>query len=144
MRGAVALLPKQPLAPGTYTASITVNGMLYLWSFTVQVYGPICLSYVGPQSFSVGQPFQGTFKANAPLYQLQGGPYIFDWSQSPPPSDMGLTLTSSDDGYSVSLSGTAALPSGSSQEYTWTGPLTVKDKYYLQPTSFPVKIQVLP
>ncbi len=44
MRGAVALLPKQPLVPGsTYTASITVNGTLYLWSFTVQAYGPICL-----------------------------------------------------------------------------------------------------
>ena len=143
-RGAIALLPKQPLAPGTYTVSITVNEMLYLWSFTVQVYGPICLSYVGPQYFNAGQSFQGTFKANAPLNGLVGGPYNFGWQQSPPPGDMGLTLTQSADGYSLSISGTAALPAGSPQGYTWTGPLTVTDIYYQQPASFPVNIQVLP
>jgi len=35
-RDAIVLIPRQPLEPGaTYTASITVNGMKYTWSFSV-------------------------------------------------------------------------------------------------------------
>ncbi|MBI1295872.1 hypothetical protein GC175_13035 [bacterium] len=35
-RDAIVLIPRQPLTPGaTYTASITVNGSTYIWSFNV-------------------------------------------------------------------------------------------------------------
>ncbi len=37
-RDAVILIPRQPLTPGsTYSASITVNGQVYLWSFSISV-----------------------------------------------------------------------------------------------------------
>jgi hypothetical protein len=34
-QGTVVLLPQQPLATGSYTASITVNRQIYSWSFTI-------------------------------------------------------------------------------------------------------------
>jgi len=33
--GAVAVIPRQPLAPGTYRVEMTVNGHLYSWRFSV-------------------------------------------------------------------------------------------------------------
>ena len=34
-RDAIVMIPKEPLTPGDYTASITSNGQTYTWSFTV-------------------------------------------------------------------------------------------------------------
>ena len=33
--GAIVLIPRAPLAPGSYTASINAAGQQYTWSFTV-------------------------------------------------------------------------------------------------------------
>jgi hypothetical protein len=73
-RGAVVLLPRDPLANGTYTVEITVNGKPYNWSFTVgTATAPISLSYTGPTNIVAGQAVQGQWTATGG----RGGPYTF-------------------------------------------------------------------
>lgn len=64
-QGIVVLLPQQPLAPGNYSASITVNGMNYTWSFIVgTVTSPLTLTYSGPETIIAGQPVNGSWTAS--------------------------------------------------------------------------------
>jgi hypothetical protein len=84
---AVVLLPRDPLVPGTYTAAITVNGLLYPWTFYVQSPdAPIALSYAGPRQIGVGQSFQGEWTATGG----NGGPYVFSTPNALP---TGVTLS---------------------------------------------------
>ena len=63
-RGAVVLLPMDPLAIGNYVVEITVNNQLYTWQFEVGTTISITVDSIGiPDKLYVGQTVQGQWMA---------------------------------------------------------------------------------
>ena len=142
LRGAVVLLPQQPLTAGGYTAVIIVNGSLYAWSFTVGTNQstPTCLGIFasnvlqgtnimyGQPTFVQGQPFQGIYSADGG----NGAPYNFTWNQVPD----GLTLLPEGE-HMLTFGGTA--PQTGPIGVGWTYTITITDNSQ-QATQFPLSV----